>query len=591
MEFAQQLKSNLDIVQVVGEYVRLKKAGSRYVAPCPFHTEKTPSFGVNATHQFYKCFGCGVGGDVIKFVMEMDSLTFWEACTQLAERYGIPLPKRMDAADEDTRRRAGLYEMHEIAQKLYRGGLASAAGAEAREYLSKRGVNAKLAEEFGLGLSDRGGQTLARQLQQAGFGAPQLESSGLVLARNDGSGYFDRFRGRLMFPIHSETGKIIAFAGRALSDEDQPKYLNSSESDLYKKGQVLYNLHRAKKGMRQNDHCILVEGYMDVIGLYGAGVTEVVASCGTALRPEQVRMMRRHSENIVVNFDPDPAGAAATERSISMLVEEGMHIRVLALPDELDPDEFIQERGVEAYRALCGKSPRYFEWLSDRAREKFDVRSGEGRVEAFKFLLPAIQKLPDKLERAAVASDVASQLGVDRGLVLEQFRKLAIDRSNRPMRAPKVELPANEKVLLRCLLSSEEARNQALPAMAGRELNWQAETARIVAAMQALGSDFNFGQLEARLNEGDRTLLTGLIFADGGSNEEEEVGLPAEHAAAQALDCLRVMEGAGRETARALLKSRITAAEREGNVEEALRLSAELEGMSGAGRRRRQTPQ
>ncbi|MBK5292919.1 MAG: DNA primase [Acidobacteriia bacterium] len=591
MEFAQQLKSNLDIVQVVGEYVRLKKTGSRYVAPCPFHIEKTPSFGVNATHQFYKCFGCGVGGDVIKFVMEMDGLTFWEACTQLAERYGIPLPKRMDAADEDTRRRAGMYEMHEIAHKLYRAGLASAAGAEARAYLSKRGVHAKLAEEFGLGLSDRGGQSLAKQLQQAGFGAQQLEASGLVLARNDGSGFFDRFRGRLMFPIHSETGKIIAFAGRALSDEDQPKYLNSSETGIYKKSHVLYNLHRAKKGMRQNDHSILVEGYMDVIGLYGAGVTEVVASCGTTLGPDQVRMMRRHSENIVVNFDPDPAGAAATERSIQKLVEEGMHIRVLTLPGEMDPDEFIQQRGVEAYRTLCGKSPRYFEWLSDRAREKFDVRSGEGRVEAFKFLLPAIQKLPDKLERAAVASDVASRLGVDKGLVLEQFRKLAVDRSLQPMRMPRVELPANEKVLLRCLLDSGEARTEVLPLIADKELGWQAETGRILTAMQALGSDFSFGQLEARLNEADRTLLTALVFADGAARGEDEVTLPAEHASAQALDCLRVMEGAGRETARALLKARIAAAEREGNVEEAMRLSMELEGVAGAGRRRRQAPQ
>jgi DNA primase len=253
MDFIEQLKSSVDIVRVVGEYVRLKRAGAgpRYTGLCPFHHEKTPSFSVHSTHQFYKCFGCGAGGDVIKFVMEIERLTFWEAVKLLAERNGIPLPRQSEHADEETRRRAALYEMHELAGRLFRELLDSPAGREARGYLERRGVSRATAEEFGLGLSDRGGQMLVRAFERAGFAHELMEQSGLVLRRNDGTGFYDRFRGRLMFPIHSESGKLIGFGGRALAEGDEPKYLNSPETPIYRKSQVLYNLNRARKAMRR----------------------------------------------------------------------------------------------------------------------------------------------------------------------------------------------------------------------------------------------------------------------------------------------------------------------------------------------------
>jgi DNA primase len=350
---------------------------------------------------------------------------------------------------------------------------------------------------------------------------------------------------------------------------------------------VLYNLHRAKKSVRQREYTILVEGYMDVIGLHGVGVTEVVASCGTALTSQQVRMMYRHAPNIVVNFDPDAAGAAAAERSIQMLLEEGMHIRVLSLPGDSDPDEFVNEHGREAYRELLKKSPRYFEWLSDRARQRFDVKSAEGRVAAFKFLLPAIQRLPDKIERAAVANDVASQLGVDTGLVLDQFKKLATERGQAPLKAPKVDLPANERLLLRCLLESDEARREVLPLWQDRE--WQAapETHRIMSALVAVGEDFQYDLIESRLGEGDRTLLASLVFADGENKHGEEHETAFEQVAAQARDCLRMMEAANVQAEVTQLKMKVAAAEREGNVMEALRLSEQLKSIESVNRRRR----
>src|SRR5215471_2386224 len=264
MDFRDQVKSSVDIVSVIGEYVRLRRSGTqRYMGLCPFHNEKKPSFTVHVSLQIYKCFSCGVSGDVIKFVQEKEGLTFWDALKSLAERHGIPIPKRSLYADEDSKLRGALLTMHEIAQENFRANLNSQAGETARAYIAKRGLAPETIEHFGLGYSDRAGRTLLRLFEQRSFTIEQMEKSGLISkSQRDGSLY-DRFRNRLMFPIHDEMGKVIAFGGRALAAEDEPKYLNSADSPLYKKGAVLYNLHRAKETMRKEDRVILVEGYMD----------------------------------------------------------------------------------------------------------------------------------------------------------------------------------------------------------------------------------------------------------------------------------------------------------------------------------------
>ena len=430
MDFVEQLKSSIDIVKVVGEYVRLRRVGStgRYLGLCPFHQEKTPSFNVNQGQQFFKCFGCGVGGDALKFVMDIEGMTFPEALRYLAERNGIPMPKRTEYADADSKLRGALHDIHAIATRLYQSALLSPQGAEARAYLNKRGLTQELIQTFELGYSDPAGQALVRRLSQESFTPEQLELSGLVRRRTEAPGTYDTFRGRLMFPIHNESGKVIAFGGRALGADDQPKYLNSPETPVYKKTATLYNLHRARNPMRKANRAVLVEGYMDVIGVYAAGVGEVVASCGTALTNPQVRAMHRHADTVIVNFDPDDAGANAAERALQILLDESLHVKVLALDGGLDPDEYVKQNGADAYRAKVDAAPGYFHWLADRARLKFDMRSSDGRIDAFKFLLPAVQRIPDKLERAAVASDIAGYLGVDPGLVLDEFKKAAIER-------------------------------------------------------------------------------------------------------------------------------------------------------------------
>jgi len=574
MDFVEQLKSSVDIVKTIGEYVRLKRVGTspRYVGLCPFHAEKSPSFSVHSGHQFFKCFGCQIGGDVLKFVMEIERISFFEALKLLAERNGIQMPKR-EYSDPESRLRGAIAEMHEIAMALFQRNLNAPAGGEARNYLAKRGVTPNLAAEFGLGLSDASGSQLIRQLESR-FSAEQLEQSGLVMKRQDGSGFFDRFRGRLMFPIHNASGKIIGFGGRALRPGDEPKYLNSPETALYHKSYVLYNLHRAKDAARKSGYAVLVEGYMDVIGVYSADIRNVVASCGTALTHTQVRALKQHADHVVVNFDPDTAGANAAEKSIQMLLDEGFQIRVLELEEELDPDEYVKQHGAEAYRGRLEKSPTYFHWLADRARKKFDMRTVEGRMQAFKFVAPPIQRISDRLERFAVANDVANYLGVDEKLVRDHFSKGTNER--RPVaRGP--QSPPNERLLLNALLASEAARAETIPdlrAMPAVDNFVTRQVFKAIFAMWDEGGTFRFADLEGRLSEADRDLLSSVIFAD-------EV-LEEEKAREQALACLRSLKAQDPKSEVAALRAQIKTAEREGNLEEVLRLAEELDRRSRA---------
>lgn len=582
MDFAQQLKASVDIVSVVSEKVRLTKVGARYRGLCPFHQEKTPSFYVTPNLQFYKCFGCQAGGDVIKFVMEIDNLTFWEAVKLLAERHGIPLPKRSEHGEEEARKREAIYQMNEVALKLFRAQLLGAQGAAARSYVGGRGVNGEIAEEFGLGFADRSGATLAQKLQQQGFTAEQMETSGLVLKRESG-GFFDRFRGRLIFPIHNEGGKIVGFAGRALAKEDEPKYLNSPETDLYQKQYLLYNLHRAREAARKNQRIILVEGYMDVIGLWAGGIREVVASCGTALTHNQVKLMKRHSDVVIVNFDPDAAGSNAAEKAIDILLAENAHIRMLELDQDLDPDEYIRKFGGERYLDLLAKAPTYYHWLADRARRMFDVREAEGRTKALKFLLPKVQRIPDRIERAGVAGDLASFLGVDRGVILEEFKRAAIDRregQKQRTQAP-AGLPPAEAMLLRALILHPELREELLEQVLGLAALARSRLAaifRVLAQLHRAQPEFAFSDLDARLEENDRSLLHRYILAD-----EEHEADNLEAVRANALNCFRRLEADDLEQRLAQLRHDVREAQRQGNMEQALRLMEEFDRLKRKG--------
>jgi DNA primase len=579
MDFKDQLKSSISIEKVVGEYVRLKKSGTqRYMGLCPFHNEKTPSFTVQVVHQFYKCFSCGVGGDVIDFVMRIEGISFYEALKLLAERNGIPMPKRSIVADEDSKLREAIFEMHQLAQENFRANLKSPIGEAARAYIAKRGMSPETVEQFGIGYSDRSGRAVLRIFEQRGFSPRQLEDSGLVRKRDDG-GFYDYFRNRLMFPIHNESGKIIGFGGRALAADDNPKYLNSPETPIYKKSHVLYNLHRAKEAIRKEDRAILVEGYMDAIGVTAAGFRAVVASCGTSLTAPQVQTMKRHSPRIVVNFDPDAPGANATERSISLLLEEGMHVRVVELDSELDPDEYCKERGPAAYEERLSAAKGYFYWLADRARKKHDVHTSEGVVAVLQSLVPAVQRISDRLERLAVANDLAGYIGVDRGIVLDSFRKAVAERQEKSFERPKIDLRPDERMLLNGLLADAKMRGEIIHELESLETIAKSPSHRIFQAIFALdrsGGKVSFEEVNARLDDSDRNLLAEGVLRDDAPASREEV-----------LAAVASMRRAEDQHRRVQLKAKIKEAERAGNREEALRLTGELQSLERAARQPR----
>src|SRR5580698_8873525 len=569
MDFKEQLRAQVDLVRVASDYVRLRRVGNRYSGLCPFHNEKTPSFSINQEHQFFICFGCGAKGDVFKFVEMIEGLTFWEALKKLADQHGIALPKQSFASDEETRVRAALYEMHEIAFEHFRKNLAGANGASVRAYIDKRGVAGASIEKFGLGLADVSGRALLRLLDQRGFKPEQLEVSGLVGRRDDGS-FYDRFRNRLIFPIQNESSKVIAFGGRALDPQDKAKYLNSPETKIYKKSNVLYNLNRAKETAMKLDRIVLVEGHMDVIGAWQAGITEVEASCGTALTTEQIRAMKRHSQNLHLNFDPDAAGAKAAERSIKLLLDESMRVRIVELEGGLDPDQYCRQHGAEAYHQRIAGSKTYFYWLADRARARFNMREPQGRVDAFQFLLPAIQGLNDKLERVAVANDLASYLGVAPGMVLDHFRKVAADRVERSP-APKAEpASATDRILLPLLVNDSEARAQLVDKLRDLPALRQLSTAPIFDALLTMhdaGETISFNTLHARIHPSLQDVFAAIVLDNGsGGGATLEDGLA----------CVEALRREDRETILRDLKSRIKSAEREGRLSEALALMQQL---------------
>ncbi len=578
MDFKDQLKSSVDVVGVIGEYVRLKKSGAqRYLGLCPFHNEKTPSFTVHAARQFYKCFGCGEGGDVFAFVQKIEGIGFYEALKLLAERHGIAMPKRSLVADEESKLREAVFRMHELALDNFRANLRGPLGEEARAYLARRGVAPGTIEQFGLGYSERSWAALVHLLEQRGFTPALIEQSGLARRREDGS-FYDYFRNRLMFPIHGESGKVIGFGGRALAADDNPKYLNSPETPIYTKSHVLYNLHRAKEAIRKEDRAILVEGYMDAIGVSAAGFGPVVASCGTSLTEQQVRALKRHSEKIVVNFDPDAPGAAAAERSVGLLLQEGMSVRIMTLDGDLDPDEYCKQRGAQAYRERLDGAKGYFYWLADRARARHDVRTTEGVIAVLKFLLPAVERISDRLERMAIANDVAEYIGVDRGMVLDSFRKAVADRRESRIELPKEAVRADEKGLLNVLLSDAEGREELIPRLCEIGILDRLATARIyraIMAAHASGAPIAFDAISARLEPPDQNLLATLALAEGADAQEETIEYGRQ--------CLESLLRSGERDRRGQLKMRIKEAERAGNLTEALRLARDLQEFERAG--------
>jgi DNA primase len=614
-DFAQTLKQQADIIRVIGDYVSLKKSGAQnFAGLCPFHKEKTPSFNVHAARQYFYCFGCGEKGDVFSFVQKIENISFPEAVRAVAQKMGVPLPKASfssEAEARDAKLRTALLEIHERACAFFQECLRGSEGARAREYLTGRGLDDENIGKFRIGFAPDSGFLLRDRLKNQ-FGEEVLRECGLLSWKEGStqpsalsiqskpasqsrepsaavSSMYSKFRNRVMFPITNESGRVIAFTGRTLATDERagPKYLNSPETAIYSKSRVLFNLDQAKEAVRALNYAILVEGQMDCISVSAAGFHNVIASSGTAFTAAQAALLGRFSKNVIVNFDPDTAGAKATERTLALLVEEEFDIRVLTLETGLDPDLYVRRKGKDAYAAALRNSQKYFEYLIERARGQFPVRSAEGKHKAVNYLLPHVQRVPSRIVRDELAEEIAQKLSIDSAVLRQELKHAASSRKTTNVKAaPQSSVTDAEKILLRALASGHQfqAEEYSSDRDGADEAFDPARQARYLLAserlhvglgteslMEALLAAENAEPLEVAGSDVERNFLATILMRD-----DEELTAEKIDGAARALRRVQIrrrLEQIQRklETARAL-----DAAQLKSLMDEKLRLKRAL---------------
>jgi DNA primase len=625
--FKESLKQQADIVRIIGDYVKLKKAGAQnFSGLCPFHAEKTPSFSVHATRQFFHCFGCGESGDVFTFVQKVENITFPEAIRLIAQKLGVPMPKisfSSPAEAKDAQTRMALLDVHVRATAFFQECLRRPEGANAREYLKTRGLDADTITRFRVGYAPDSGFLLRDALRRE-FDEDLLRESGLfswkedsrqpsaaspqqkqvlrsaqednadgvtenreLRTENSPAAIYSKFRNRVMFPIANEQGKAIAFTGRTLSTDEKagPKYLNSPETPIYSKSRVLFNLDNAKEAIRKLEYAILVEGQMDCISVYAAGFHNVIASSGTAFTELQAKLLGRFSKRVVVNFDPDTAGARATERTLGLLVEEEFDIKVLTLETGFDPDLFIRRQGRDAYGAALKNSQKYFDYLIDRARAMFPARNSDSKVKAVNHLLPHIQKVPSRIVRDELALEISQKLGIDSAVLRQELKHAATNRAATQVKATaETQITGAERVLIRALASATQMQSVETRTSAREGTDEEFDPAR--QAHYALQSEHLYEGLssqsliEALLESGaeathvmslpkseeDRRLLAAVLM-------HEEEGLTPETVEGAVKALRRIyLERRGGEAHRAVERPGLSKAERDALLLERVRL-------------------
>jgi len=580
-DFAQLVKEQADIVKIIGDYVRLKKAGAQnFTGLCPFHKEKTPSFSVHAGRQFFNCFGCHEHGDVFTFVQKIENVGFFEAVRTVAQKCGIPLPKREFSSPEEAqehRQRGKLLELHEAATAWFEEQLRSPEGATAREYLTGRGLTSEGTAKFRIGFAPDNFHALRQRLEPLADVAT-LRLSGLFSSKEQEDGspgpLYARFRKRIMFPIANESGRVIAFTARTLETGEKagPKYLNSPETPLYSKSHTLFNLDKARQAIRQDGGVILVEGQMDCISVFLSGIPNVIATSGTAFTEQQVRLLRRYATRVIVNFDPDTAGANAAEKSIALLTEEGFEVRVLTLEGGLDPDRYVRDRGARAYAEALRAAPSFQNYLVDRARQLFPARDPKSKTDALNFLLPHIRRMPSRIARDAFANDAAQALGIDSALVRAELKDAAARRRD-SLGAQSHPLTHAERILLQAFSAprSSEAYLVAEGAWHQHETELAAMRHDVRTMVEQLRSRAAGADPMTSIAEPAHRQLLAELFLSIHDSEPE----PDEVEAAVLALRRSALEHRQRE-----LRIAVEQAERNGNPEEVLRLTRDLQDLT-----------
>lgn len=524
-ESVDAVRRAADIADVVGETVALRRAGRSLTGLCPFHHEKTPSFHVDPAKQLYYCFGCGAGGDVFKFVMEIHGVEFSDAVGLLADRYGIPRPSQRDGADAaDDRRRRRMLAALEAAQSFFVETLAGPQGTEARAYVAKRGLEPAAVGGFGIGLAPSAWDGLHRNLVGKGFDTRDLVDAGLAVPRRAGDGVYDRFRHRLTFPIRDSAGRVVSFGGRALGDDD-PKYLNGPETAIFDKARTLFRLSDAAREIRSAGRAVVVEGYFDAISLATVGVPGVVAVCGTALSDGHARILRRWTESVTLLFDGDQAGRRAAHRALEPLLSAGLMVRIATPPDGKDPDDLAREGGLDAVSAVIDAAKDITDFMIEESRRRFDVRTTDGRVKALELALAQIAHFESPVARSEASRRLADGFGIDDDLVREEVRRAARARETslrpgaaEPRRTQGAALGSAERTLVRFLGGTVDPGAEALTRLlthipeGGLSALGASMIERWSAAYQR-GSRWTFRELTDAMAEPARTTLLEMAFS------------------------------------------------------------------------------
>ena len=458
-----QIQDRIDIVEVIASYVSLRRSGRNFKAPCPFHHEKTPSFMVNVDKQIFHCFGCGAGGNVFGFLMKAEKKDFPEVVEMLAERTGVELPRDKSFSSEASKRSELFVKANQAALEVYHKNLLSHPEAEkARAYLKARGIGAAAIESFKIGYALEAWDALCVTLKDR-IPPTSLEKAGLAIPRKEGGGFYDRFRKRVVFPILDAKGVCLAFGARVM-DDSLPKYLNSPETEIYSKGKNLYGLFQARKDIRENDSVIVVEGYMDLVTCHQAGVKNVVASLGTALTPDQVRLIKRNTQNALILYDSDKAGELATLRGLELFLEEGMEVRIVRLPEGHDPDSYLREFGTESFNAALKNAASLFDYRLGLLRKKHGADGLEGRVKIANEMVVLFSKVRNQILKSAWLKELSLQLSIpEEALAAEMkkssssaFRDFKVDEKPAISARAAKDTPILERQLLGLLLDDAE---------------------------------------------------------------------------------------------------------------------------------------
>ncbi len=472
----EEVQSKLDIVEIVGSYISLRKAGRNFKACCPFHHEKSPSFVVSPVKQIYHCFGCGAGGDTISFVMKHENLEFMDALRILADKAGVAIPQFKGRASGKSRSFASmLHRINEFAANYYNALLIGSAKAnEARKYLIKRTLNADVVAKFKIGFASGEWDSLLKFAKTKGVSATALEKAGLAIPGKESS-FYDRFRNRVIFPIFDVRSKVVAFGGRVL-DDSLPKYMNSPETDVYVKGRHLYGLNFAIEEIKEKDYVIIVEGYLDLIIPYQSGIRNIVATLGTALTVEQIRLIKRFTDNVVIIFDADQAGEAASLRGLDLLVAEGLFVKIAKLPQGQDPDDYVCKNGKDKLLGIIQEADNLFDYKLKLLLKKLNPALSEDKTKISSEMLPTIKRIENSVLRADYINRLSKALFISEDALNEELSKIKLDYSYLgEVKKPKqsLDIPPAEKIIAGLMIEDPDIAQKVRGELKSEDFNSQ----------------------------------------------------------------------------------------------------------------------